>query len=134
MIYAMQILQQYREVYSHIMGFLFPDKLVYAKMYESLIVHKQFFPVVYYDKGVLDAHPDLQEDNKILINSIYKQREVLGTKIVVTNDRIPKVGLTTIDKRQFDLNEVEYTAETILNTLFYSKSVVMGVIPTNSKP
>lgn len=116
------------------MGFLFPDKLVYAKMYESLIVHKQFFPVVYYDKGVLDAHPDLQEDNKILINSIYKQREVLGTKIVVTNDRIPKVGLTTIDKRQFDLNEVEYTAETILNTLFYSKSVVMGVIPTNSKP
>ncbi len=53
----------------------------------------------------------------------------MGRDIVVTNDRIPKTGLYTIDKRQLEKWNVEYTAESIIDELFYSRFVTMGSSP-----
>ena len=129
MLYASTILGMYKKVYTYIMTELLPDKMVYAKKYESLTVRRQFHPAVFYDDSILDAHPDLQGKSETIIESIKKYRSIMGRDIVVTNDRIPKTGLYTIDKRQLEKWSVEYTAESIIDELFYSRFVTMGSSP-----
>ena len=111
------------------MGDLFPDKVSYAKKYESLTVRQQFQPVLFYDKGVLELHPDLEEENKKMLEALRSHRKVFGTTTVVTDDRIPKTGLYTIDKRQLELWGLEYTAESIIDELFFSRFTTIGTIP-----
>ena len=47
----------------------------------------------------------------------------------MTDDRIPKTGLNTIDKRQMELWGLEYTAESVIDELFFSRFIAMGVVP-----
>lgn len=123
------ILQSYKEIYTKVMGDLFPHKMAYAKKYESLTVRQQFQPVLFYEDYVLEMHPDWQEDNEKMLEALKKQREIFGTKTVITNDRIPKTGLYTIDKRQIELWGEAYTAESIIDELFYSRFATVGVVP-----
>lgn len=119
----------YKNAYTHIMGELFPDKVAYVKKYESLTVLKQFNPVLYYDEWALELNPKFEKDNKKFFEIAEEQRKVLGTDIVITNDRIPKTGLRTIDKREFEFWGVDYNFENIIDELFYSNFAVLGVIP-----
>ena len=102
--------------------------MVYAKKYESLIVHSQFYPTLFYDDALLKIHPDWKEDNERMLAATQRHQELLGIDIVVTDDRIPKTGLYTIDKRQMEKWGVEYTSESIINELFYSSFVRLGVV------
>lgn len=126
MLYAGAMLRAYKNVYTYIMGELFPDKLIYAKKYESLAVRKQFHPAVFYDETILEAHPDWQEQNKILLNSLRNHRKALGIATVVTDDRIPKTGLNTLDKRIMDIWGVEYNVTSIIDELFSSRYMALG--------
>ncbi len=123
------ILQSYKEIYTKVMGDLFPHKMAYAKKYESLTVRQQFQPVLFYEDYVLEIHPDWQEDNEKMLAALEKQREIFGTKTVITDDRIPKTGLYTIDKRQIELLGEAYNAESIIDELFYSRFATVGVVP-----
>ncbi len=129
MIFPITIKKLYEEVYTYIMGELFPAKIAYAKKYESLTVLKQFNPLLYYDEWTLELKPNLEEKNERMLDKIEKYQEAMGTDIVVTDDRIPKTGLYTIDKRQLELWGMDYNSETIIDELFFSKFVGLGVIP-----
>ena len=125
---AFVLLNSYQELYTNVMGSLFPNKVAYVKKFESLTVLRQFEPVVYYSDEVLEKSPGLREENEKLLASIHKHREKMGIDKVVTNDRIPKTGLYTIDKRNMNLWGVEYTSESYINELFYSGFIKLGLV------
>lgn len=127
------ILRSYKEIYTKVMGDLFPHKVAYAKKYESLTVRQQFQPILFYDNYVLELHPDWQEDNKKMLEALDAHRKIFGTKTVITDDRIPKTGLYTIDKCHMDLWGEEYTSETIIDELFYSRFTAVGAIPISEE-
>lgn len=129
MMLPMTMLRSYKDIYTRVMGNLFPHKIAYAKKYESLTVQQQFQPILFYEDYVLELNPDLEEDNKKMLEDLKYHREVFGTTTVVTDDRIPKTGLYTIDKRQLELWGLEYTAESIIDELFFSRFSSMGVVP-----
>lgn len=129
MLLPANILQSYKEIYTKVMGDLFPHKIAYAKKYESLTVRKQFQPVLFYDDFVLELHPDWKEDNEKMLEALQTHREIMGITTVVTDDRIPKTGLYTIDKRQLELWGREFTAESIIDELFFSRFTAMGAVP-----
>lgn len=130
MVYAGIVLNSYKELYTYIMGDLFPDRMVYAKKYESLTVRRQFNPTVFFDEAILEIHPDWNEKNEKMIAATRKHRKDMGIDTVVTDDRIPKTGLYTIDKRSMEKWGVEYTAEFIIDELFYSRFSGLGVRAT----
>ncbi|MBE6739431.1 MAG: hypothetical protein E7565_03830 [Ruminococcaceae bacterium] len=123
------IKKSYEDVYTYVMRELFPDKLAYAKKYESLTVLKQFNPVFYYDEWALKISPNFEEENEKMFKKLEEYRKVMGTDVVVTNDRIPKTGLYTIDKRQIELWGRDYKLETIIDELFFSRFLGLGMIP-----
>ena len=123
------ILESYKETYTSVMEALFPDKMAYAKKNESLTVRKQFQPVMYYDDFVLKAHPDLQEDNIKIWEAIQNHRKIFGVTTIITDNRFPKTGLYTIDKRNLELWGKEYTAESIIDELFHSRYTTLGIVP-----
>lgn len=126
MILPETMLESYKKIYTKIMGDLFPHKIAYAKKYESLKVRQQFQPVLFYDDSILESHPDWQEDNEKLLEAIRRHREIYGITTIITDDRIPKTGLYTIDKRQLELWGQEYTAESIIDELFFSRFIAIG--------
>ena len=111
MVYAYTWLGLFKDVYTSTMGNLFPDKMAYAKKYESLTVLKQFYPKFYYDKTVLEVRPDLLETNEKYLASARGYR---------------KTGLYTIDKRQLGLWGIEYSNEGIIDELFFSRFSTLG--------
>ena len=129
MLYARTWLNLYQDVYELIMGSILPSKMIYAKKYESLTVFRQFEPVVLYDHNILEAHPDLQEEGEKMLSNLLNYQKMVGTDIVVTDDRIPKTGLYTIDKRQMEKWGSPYTTEGIISELFYSRFAALGSIP-----
>lgn len=122
------ILRSYKEIYTTVMGDLFPHKIAYTKKYESLTVRQQFHPILFYDDHVLELHPDWQEDNKKMLEALDAHRKIFGTKTVITDDRIPKTGLYTIDKCHMELWGEEYTAESIIDELFFSRFATVGAV------
>ena len=127
MMYSSVLLKMYKDVYTCVFGELFPDKMVYAKKYESLTVCKQFQPTLFYDNEMLKLLPDCKEQNDKMLAARQRNQEVLGIDTIVTDDRIPKTGLYTIDKQQMEKWGVEYTAEGIIDELFFSRFVGLGV-------
>ncbi|MBM6715754.1 ATP-binding protein [Gemmiger formicilis] len=123
------MLMTYQDVYTAVMGTLFPHKMAYAKKYESLTVRKQFQPVLLFDNTFPATYPGWEKDNKERLEKICEHRKIYGITSVITDDRIPKTGLYTIDQRQLLLWEQKYTADAILSELFYSRFIVMGHFP-----
>lgn len=130
MMYAAVLLKSFKEVYTYIFEEIFPSKMAYAKKYESLTVRKQFNPTLFYDSDVLELLPEFRKKNEKMISATKKHPKLVGTDTVVTDDRIPKTGLYTIDKRQMEKWNEEYTAQSIIDELFFSKFVSLGVTPT----
>lgn len=129
MMFPITMLRLYKDIYTKIMGELFPHKIAYAKKYESLTVRQQFQPVLFYDEHVLELHPDWEEDNMKMLEALRSHRKVFGNTTVVTDDRIPKTGLYTIDKRQIELWGLEYTSESFIDELFFSRFIEIGTVP-----
>lgn len=127
MMYSSVLLKMYKDVYTCVFGELFPDKMIYAKKYESLTVCKQFHPTLFYDNEMLKLLPGCKEQNDKMLAARKLNQEVLGIDTIVTNDRIPKTGLYTIDKQQMEKWGVEYTDVNIIDELFYSSFVGIGV-------
>lgn len=133
MVLPVTMLRMYKEAYTKVMGELFPHKIAYAKKYESLTVQQQFQPTLFYEDYVLEINPDLEEDNKKMLAALKEHRDVYGIKTVITDDRIPKTGLYTIDKRQLELCGLEYTADDYIDELFFSRFAAMGAIPPSEE-
>lgn len=133
MLFARILLLAFKDVYTGIMGDLFPQKMVYAKKYESLTVYQQFQPTFFYDESFLKLAPNRQEDNKRIFAAKRTRQAKVGIDTVVTDDRIPKTGLYTIDKREMEKWGVDYTAESIIDELFYSNFATMGLITTTEE-
>ena len=129
MMLPVTILRSYKEIYTKIMGDLFPHKIAYAKKYESLTVRQQFQPVMFYDEFALELNPDWKEDNNKMLEALENHRKIFGVTTVMTDDRIPKTGLYTIDKRQLELWGQEYTAESFIDELFFSRFITLGAVP-----
>lgn len=129
MMFPTTILRIYKEIYTKIMGNLFPHKIAYAKKYESLTVRQQFQPVLFYDESILESIPEWKNDNNKMLEALENHRKIFGVKTVVTDDRIPKIGLYTIDKRQLELWGQEYTADSIIDELFFSGFIDLGAVP-----
>ncbi len=129
MMLPVTILRSYKEIYTKIMGDLFPHKVAYAKKYESLTVRQQFQPVMFYDEFALELNPDWKEDNNKMLEALENHRKIFGVTTVMTDDRIPKTGLYTIDKRQLELWGQEYTAESFIDELFFSRFITLGAVP-----
>lgn len=129
MMLPVTILRSYKEIYTKIMGDLFPHKVAYAKKYESLTVRQQFQPVMFYDEFALELNPDWKEDNNKMLEALENHRKIFGVATVMTDDRIPKTGLYTIDKRQLELWGQEYTAESFIDELFFSRFITLGAVP-----
>lgn len=123
----------YKDTYKYVMGQLFPNRFVYAKKYESLTVLKQFEPMVYYSDEVIEKRQDLVVENERLLNLVYERRKKTGKDLVVTNDRIPKNGLYTIDRRNMTSWGVDYTTDSIIEELFLSQFVTMGIVRDTGK-
>lgn len=124
--------QLFQEFYQTIMGNLFPDNVVYAKKYESLTVVKQFQPVPLYDNASIQFNPALRGENEKMMTKFQDYQKALGVTTVITDNRIPKTGLYTIDKRQLERWGKEYTAEVFIDELFFTQFVVMG-FPSSDK-
>ncbi|MGN0357148.1 MAG: hypothetical protein ACI4E0_04930 [Blautia sp.] len=125
---AISILQLYKEIYTQIMGKLFPNKMVYAKKYEALTVRKQFQPVILYDKNTLAMHPEYHIEHQKMQQELSSHQNIFGIATVITDDRIPKTGLYTVDKRQLEIWGEEYTSESIINELFRSGFTLLGAV------
>lgn len=126
MIFPFHFLNTYREFYRRIMGKLFPESFIYAKKYEELTVLKQFQPVFYYEDSMVEGIPKLVDQNERFCSFMQEKQAVLGKDRVITNNRIPKTGLYTIDKsRMQSWGITDYTAESILEELFYSQFATM---------
>ena len=125
---AISILQLYKEIYTQIMGKLFPNKMVYAKKYEALTVRKQFQPVILHDKNTLAMHPEYQIEHQKMLQELRNHRNIFGITTVITDDRIPKTGLYTVDKRQLEIWGEEFTFESILRELFLSRFTLLGAV------
>lgn len=118
----------YEDVYSRIMGNLFPNQFVYAKKYESLTVLKQFQPVFSYDPSMLAGNEKMKKQNDMMAEKTLKKRAIFGKDIVITSTRLPKTGLSTIDKQMMQLSGFsEYTSESIIDLLFHSEFAIMGM-------
>ena len=126
MMFACTVLQLFQELYEKMMGDLFPYKVAYAKKYESLTVVQQFHPLPLFDETSIRINPALQGENDKMMKKFLDHRKSLGITTVITDDRIPKTGLYTIDKRQLEHWGREYTAEAFIDELFFSRFVVIG--------
>jgi hypothetical protein len=65
----------------------------------------------------------LAEQSRI---SIYRRKDtkekyenIMGKDVIVTNDRISKHGLYTIDRQALQKRKIDYTSENIINEKIY---------------
>ena len=126
MIVPHHIVNLYKDVYKLIMRSYYPHQFIYAKKYESLTVIKQFYPVVGYDNYMIQENPLLSEQNDKAIEMMQEKRRFLGVDVVVTDDRIPKTGLYTIDRRSLENQGFEVSADSIIDDLFCSNFLLLG--------
>ena len=132
MMFACTVLQLFQELYEKMMGDLFPYKVAYAKKYESLTVIQQFHPLPLFDETSIRINPALRGENEKMMTKLQDYQKALGVTTVITDNRIPKTGLYTIDKRQLERWGKEYTAEAFIDELFLTQFVVMG-FPSSDK-
>lgn len=126
--YASILLNSYKRVYQSVLGEQFAKRFVYAKKYESITAIKQFQPVFFYDNQAMTMHPELKEENDRFIRETLERRIALGINTVITNDRIPKTGLYTIDKRAMESAGLGFNDTEIMQQLFFS-SFINSVLP-----
>ena len=127
MLFPFHCINTFMEFYKRILEDVFPDYFIYAKKYEQLTVLQQFQPYFLYEQNMIKDSPKLTEQNRKFTTYIKEKRAVQGIDNVLANDRIPKTGFYTVDKRAMEKWGIEqYTAESIIQELFHSQFVEMS--------
>lgn len=118
MVLPLTFLTTFSKVYRYIFESILEDEFVYAKKYEKLIVNKQF--TVLYDEGeyIQNSDEEAWNRNKKILELQREHIEKTGEDLVVTDNRIPKVGFFTIDKKAMEEDNFEYNTDNIINSLF----------------
>lgn len=123
LVYPAHFLMQFQNVYAMVFGDLFPTQFIYAKKYEALTVLKQFQPEFLYDKQILDARPDLIEQNAFFLSKHREKQSDCGVETIISDNRIPKTGFYTVDKQIMQRMKIEFTKESLLKELFLSEYI-----------
>ena len=118
MVLPLIFLTTFSKVYRYIFESILEDEFVYAKKYEKLTVNKQF--TVLYDEGeyIQNSDEEAWNRNKKILELQREHIEKTGEDLVVTDNRIPKVGFFTIDKKAMEEDNFEYNTDNIINSLF----------------
>lgn len=106
---------KFKELYSLFFGGSIHKNFICAHRYESLSVYKQFIPF-YNQKD--------ERLNKILPNHLQRY----NSNIIITSNRIPKNDFELIERRSFDMWEITYNEENLMNELFLPKHINLGYI------
>lgn len=111
------ILWIFKEIYRKIFKD-FEDIYISAYKYQKLTILKQFFPIMVFSEKEVN-----------IANDIYFKHKInYGDNRIITSDRIPKSGMTVIDKRYFNRLKIEYNTDNIVNELFISEFNDLGYI------
>ena len=111
------ILWIFKEIYRKIFKD-FEDIYISAYKYQKLTILKQFFPIMVFCEKEIN-----------IANDIYFKHKInYGDNRIITSDRIPKSGMTVIDKRYFNRLKIEYNIDNIVNELFISEFNDLGYI------
>ena len=118
MVLPLTFLTTFSKVYRYIFESILEDEFVYARKYEKLTVNKQF--TVLYDEGeyIQNSDEEAWNRNKKILELQREHIEKTGEDLVVTDNRIPKVGFFTIDKKAMEEENFEYNTDNIINSLF----------------
>ena len=112
--------KHYEELYNKLFGEGISKHFIYARKYEKITVLKQFVPMYAYDsdtKGGLIFNQYLDE-----------HKDKYGGNLVIEGNRIPSAGYTLIDREYFDNFKLDYSDESIIEVLFFSKYCNLGFI------
>ena len=124
----------YKAIYDRLFGDLLLDNFIYAKKYEKLSVISQFYPVLELDDPNLKRNLHTDEPiSKSLEEKIGELRKLTeehikntGKDRVITDDRIPKVGLYTIDGDSVNRIYSKFDRESLVDDLFSSSFLAIG--------
>lgn len=105
----------FKTIYSMFFEKELKSEFISAQKYEKLTVLKQFTPYYKIENDKLDS---------LLLNHQKKY----GNNLIIANNRFPKSGFFTIDKRAFNEIKIKFNYTNLLNELFYSDYVLMGFI------
>lgn len=121
---------QYEKLYMGIFGEGLKEQFISAKQYSQLTVLKQFSPIFHVDDNLL-GDPHWKEENKKYMAAIEKHRKIAGDDVVITNERYPRFGLKTIDRKWIEKNWDPYSLESLVSALFSCPYLPMGNYYTN---
>lgn len=116
----------FSEVYNKLFGDYLEENFVYARKYEKLSVNKQFYPIYFIDEDSTSGNQEIKDINNKYLRAMHEHNKKTGKDIVITDDRIPKVGLYLIDDKTLTLNYGEVKRDTILSGLFSSSFLDIG--------
>ena len=127
MCYSVIHLGFFRKVYEYLFKDIIEKDFVYAKKYESIKVIKQFNPLFHYETD-WEHFDELEEIEEQFQKIIESHQAVCGVDTVITDNRVPKIGLYTIDKESIEKAGYKYNSESIINCLFYCSFVWLGYL------
>lgn len=105
-------------VYEMIFGDNFQKNFISAEKYEKLVVLKQFTPIFDHKKSPASRMNNLRD---------IHHSSVFGGNIIVTSNRIPKTGFSTIDRSLFDRIALKYNNKNLIGELFWFEHYCMGL-------
>ena len=127
MFYAVSFLHIFKKIYKHIFRDVLEEDFIYAKKYEKIKTLKQFYPTYHYEIE-WDYFPELAEKEQKFQDIIRSHQASLGVDTVITDNRIPKVGLYTIDKNTMEKEGIKYNLDNLLDNLFACSFVWLGYV------
>lgn len=107
---------RFRKIYTMVFGEKIAQEFIYARKYAQLTVLKQF--TTFFDASVEELVGVRLEDH------IKKY----GNNIIVCGNRYPYNDYALIDKRMLTDKSKEYSARSIIGSLFYNPYSFMGLI------
>lgn len=119
MINTLMALETFRNVYEKMFDWVFQEIFVYAKKYENMTITKQFYPYYRIENSTVSTVDGLTEIDEFFERAEQYQRESVGINVICSGDRVPKVGFRLIDQRLLSKKNEIFSAENIINNLFF---------------
>ncbi len=108
----------YANIYKLIVGNDFYKSFINAYKYEKLTVLKQFIPYFSFE----------QNEKNVFDKLFNRHIEKYGNNLIITSNRIPKIGFTCIDKKYFNDCKLSYNNENLISQLFGTAHLFLGFI------
>ena len=107
---------RFRKIYTMVFGERIAQEFIYARKYAQLTVLKQF--TTFFDASVAESVGVRREDHV----------QKYGNNIIVCGNRYPYNDYALIDKHILTDKSTEYSAQSIISSLFYNPYSFMGLI------